>query len=67
LIRLRIEGMSCDHCVRAVTNALEAVAGVERVVEVSFERGEALIEGSPDVGLLVAAVKDEGYEAEPAG
>ena len=67
MIRLKIEGMSCDHCVGAVAKALEAVPGVERVVEVSLERGEAVIEGLPDVGLLVAAVKEEGYEAKPAG
>ena len=28
----RIEGMTCDHCVRAVTKALEALDGVERAV-----------------------------------
>lgn len=66
MIRLKIEGMSCDHCVGAVTKLLEAAPGVDRVVEVSLERGEAVIEGTPDIGLLVAAIREEGYEAEPA-
>ncbi|WFR76699.2 cation transporter [Lactococcus lactis] len=27
---LKIEGMTCDHCVMHVTNALEAIEGVEK-------------------------------------
>ena len=67
MTRLRIEGMSCEHCVRAVQKALSGVAGVERVDEVSLERGEALIEGAADSAQLVAAVEKEGYRAEPIG
>jgi copper chaperone len=67
MIRLKIEGMTCDHCVRAVTRALAAVSGIERVVEVSLARGEAIVEGQSDGSNLVAAVEAEGYRAELAG
>ena len=67
MTRLRVEGMSCEHCVRAVHKALSAVAGVERVDEVSLERGEALVSGSADGAQLVAAIEKEGYRAEPIG
>jgi copper chaperone len=67
MTRLKIEGMSCEHCVRAVHGALSRVAGVERVDEVSLERGEALVEGPADVADLVAAIEKEGYRAEPIG
>jgi copper chaperone len=43
------------------------VPGVERVVEVSRERGEALLEGAADAAALVQAIKEEGFEAEVLG
>ena len=67
MTKLKVEGMSCNHCVSAVTRALGSVPGVDRVVEVNLERGEAVIEGTADVAQLVAAVEKEGFKAEPAG
>ena len=62
--KLKIDGMSCEHCVRAVSGALQEVPGVEAVAEVSLDRGEALIEGSAETALLIEAVEAEGYRAE---
>ena len=64
MIKLKIDGMSCDHCVRAVSKALDGVSGVSRVVEVSLDRGEAVLEGEVDPSLLIAAVEEEGYKAQ---
>ena len=64
MIKLKVTGMTCQHCENAVSEALSGVSGVDKVVSVSHERDEAVVEGSPDVASLVAAVKDEGYEAE---
>ena len=66
MIELKIEGMSCDHCVRAVTKALTTVPGVTRVVEVSLERGEAIVDGEAAFEQLAAAVREEGYQVERA-
>ncbi len=66
MIRLKVTGMTCQHCERAVSEALAGVSGVEEVVTVSRERDEATVAGSPDVGALIAAVKEEGYQAEAA-
>lgn len=64
-IELSITGMTCDHCVRSVTNALKDVPGVEDVT-VSLENNEAIVKGnSLDVAALVAAVAEEEYEASP--
>ena len=63
MIKLKVSGMTCDHCVRAVTEALSGVPGVEKVVDVNHERGEALVEGQPEAKDLVAAIVEEGYEA----
>ncbi len=65
-IKLNVGGMTCNHCVRHVTKALDGVAGVVRVVEVNLDRGEALVEGSADAGELVAAVEKAGYQASLA-
>jgi copper chaperone len=64
MTKLKIDGMSCEHCVRAVSGALEGVPGVDAVVEVSLERGEARVEGSADTASLIAAIEQEGYNAE---
>lgn len=63
MIKLNIEGMTCNHCVKAVTQALSQVPGVTRVVNVDLGRHEAIIEGAPDPQALVAAVTEEGYQA----
>lgn len=66
MIRLIITGMTCDHCEQAVHKALAAVQGVERVLRVDREIEQAVVEGRPDVGSLIAAVAAEGYQAEVA-
>ena len=66
-MKVRIDGMTCEHCERAVARALALVPGVDRVIEVSRHRGEALLEGNPGADELVAAVRQEGYEAQVVG
>ena len=66
MIKLNITGMTCQHCVKAVTAALAGVPGVERVVDVNLEHGEATLEGNPDPGRLIEVVREEGYEAKLA-
>ncbi len=61
-IELKIQGMTCQHCVRTVTNALSSVEGVSRV-EVSLEEGKARVELERDVPFeeLKKAVEEWGY------
>lgn len=65
--KLNVEGMSCQHCVAHVTQALEAVEGVSRV-EVSLADASAIVEfdGAVSDEALIAAVKNAGYEASLA-
>jgi copper ion binding protein len=60
---LKIEGMSCDHCVKHVTQGLESVKGVTSV-KVSLENKNAQVEHGDSVGIgaLKAAVEEAGYE-----
>jgi len=63
MLKLKIVGMSCGHCVMHVKEALAKVPGVQGPVEVSLEKGEALVNGTPAVEALLAAVDEEGYRA----
>jgi copper chaperone CopZ len=63
---LKITGMSCSHCVKSVTNALESVRGVQRA-NVDLNAGKARVEYDETLATpaqLVGAVMDEGYTAE---
>ncbi|MBI4545913.1 MAG: heavy-metal-associated domain-containing protein [Gemmatimonadetes bacterium] len=65
-VKLWVRGMSCDHCVRTVTGALEGVEGV-RSARVELEAGRAVVdydEARTTPRELVGAVMDEGYAAE---
>ncbi len=66
MIHLKIEGMTCEHCAKSVREALSKIPGVENVAEVSVARGEALVAGEADTAALIAAVREEGYEARVA-
>jgi len=61
-VTLKVQGMTCEHCVRAVTKALQAVPGVDHV-SVDLAAGRAQVEGAADPQALVGAIKKEGYEA----
>lgn len=55
--------MTCMHCVAAVEKALTAVNGVDEVVEVVLEPGSATVTGDASADVLIAAVKEAGYDA----
>ena len=67
MIKLKVSGMTCEHCEKAVEKALSGVDGVNQVIEVNRERNEAVVEGQAEEAALLAAVREEGYEAEIAG
>jgi copper ion binding protein len=60
---LKIEGMSCDHCVKHVTGALKNIPGVTNVT-VSIKNNNAEVEHSGQVTAeaMKAAVVEAGYE-----
>lgn len=66
MTKLNIQGMSCQHCVSAVHQALTEVEGVEQVVSVDLDAGSAEVKGNADTAALIAAVEEEGYTAETA-
>lgn len=61
---LNVDGMSCEHCVRAIKNAAGAVPGVSGVsvdlaaktVTVEYDPAEA------DLEKIKAEIEDQGYD-----
>jgi len=64
-VTLKVNGMTCQGCVRSVTKVLQGVPGVDSA-EVSLERGEARVVYDPAraaAAQLRAAIDEAGYEA----
>lgn len=57
-----VTGMTCGHCVAAVTKEIEAIEGVEHV-EVSLESARAVVVGEVTDAAVLAAVEEAGYTA----
>ncbi|HOW57499.1 MAG TPA: cation transporter, partial [Smithellaceae bacterium] len=59
----KIKGMSCQHCVMAVTKALSAVDGIKDV-KVDLKNAQATYEETKPVAaeVIAGAIKKAGYE-----
>jgi len=59
----QVNGMTCEHCVRAVTNAVQSVAGTADV-RVDLKSGRLVFRYQPgtDLERIKANIEDAGYE-----
>ena len=57
-----VVGMSCGHCVAAVTREVAAVPAVAHDA-VDLERGTAIVDGEASDEAVIAAIAEAGYEA----
>ena len=65
-IMIKVTGMSCQHCVNAVSGAVLALDGVAGVT-VDLDGGTAAVDyDASKVALadIKAAIEEEGYEAD---
>jgi copper chaperone len=60
-----VQGMSCGHCVKAITQALHAKDS-QAEVEIDLGTKTVKVESALPTDTLIAAIKEEGYEASPA-
>ena len=63
-VKLKINGMSCQHCVKTVTDALTEVVGVQRA-KVNLRKGEAVVrfdETRTAATVLKSAITEAGFE-----
>ncbi len=61
MITLQVEGMSCGHCVRAVTEAIRAL-DPRAEVTVDLASGTVRAETGAAPAAVTAAVEEEGYK-----
>lgn len=65
-IELKVSGMTCEGCAKAVTRVLGNVPGVA-VAKVDVAAGRASVTGSACAEALIEAVVAAGYGAKLAG
>jgi copper chaperone len=61
--KVKIQGMSCQHCVAAVTKALNKIRGLKEV-KVDLEKGEASFENEGQVSRekISLAIAEAGFK-----
>lgn len=63
-INLQVSGMSCQHCVKAVTESVMELDGVEKV-DVSLENGSVDVSYSNpslETAKIAETIEDQGYD-----
>lgn len=61
-MKIKIDGMFCQHCKMAVGKALSNVPGVESY-SVDLDKGEARVSGNPETQSVIEAINKIGYRA----
>ncbi|WP_191485808.1 heavy-metal-associated domain-containing protein [Pseudomonas sp. FEN] len=62
-----VQGMSCAHCVRAITQAVQALDSTAEV-RVDLAAKEVVVSSSRlSAEQVLGAISEEGYEAKLAG
>lgn len=57
----QVQGMSCGHCVNAVTQAVKAVDPAAEV-KVDLASGTVEVQSGQERAQLVRAIEEEGYK-----
>jgi copper chaperone len=60
MIEFQVEGMSCQHCVAAVTRAIRQQDGVA-LVQINLATGRVSVESSQSIDVLRVAIDEAGY------
>lgn len=60
---LIVKGMSCQHCVKAVTQALQA-QDAQAQVQVELSSGQVTVQTQLSREATAAAIAEEGYEVQ---
>jgi copper chaperone len=64
-IDLEVQGMSCNSCVKHVTQALQTLSGIQQV-DVDLQSGHVKVSGAlpADTQALITALDAAGYPAK---
>ncbi|MHC8316335.1 heavy-metal-associated domain-containing protein [Pseudomonas sp. LB3P31] len=61
----KVQGMSCGHCVKSITQALQAKDPAASI-RIDLAAKEVGVESALTVEQVIAAITEEGYEAKLA-
>ncbi|MFZ9677346.1 MAG: heavy-metal-associated domain-containing protein [Quisquiliibacterium sp.] len=61
MLNLTVKGMSCQHCVKAVTNAIQELDANAKV-EIDLPSGQVAVQSSAPDAKLREAIAEAGYE-----
>lgn len=61
--QLQVKGMSCQHCVKAVTKAIQSL-DADATVSVTLPQGLVTVQTTLPREATVRAITDEGYEVQ---
>lgn len=60
MVEFQVEGMSCQHCVGAVTKAIRAL-DAQAQVEVNLDDGRVRVQSHESTDRLGSAIAEAGY------
>jgi copper chaperone len=62
MLLLKVAGMTCQHCVQTIRQAI-AVVAPHANTSVDLAAGTVDVSGPADVSRVIVAIHDEGYQA----
>ena len=62
-MELKVQDMSCGHCVNSVTKAVQGI-DPEAKVDVDLDAGRVSIASAADPATVRSAIEEAGYPAE---
>lgn len=58
-----VQGMTCGHCERAVTNAVQQVDS-QATVQIDRSQGKVVVDSAQPAKAIAAAIAAEGYQVQ---
>jgi len=62
-MKLKVPGISCNHCVMRIMNALKPLPGMGNIT-VDIDKKTVEITGEPDIQAVTRAIEQAGYTIE---
>ncbi|MDX3904408.1 MAG: heavy-metal-associated domain-containing protein [Pigmentiphaga sp.] len=66
MLQFQVEGMSCAHCVKAVTQAVQS-AYPQASVDINLDTGVVRVEHADDAARVAQLIEDAGYTVSRTG
>ncbi|MFN3618024.1 MAG: heavy-metal-associated domain-containing protein [Aquabacterium sp.] len=63
-LELHVSGMSCQHCVKAVTHAIQS-QDPQATVQISLPEGRTVVTTTLTPETVRQLIEDEGYVVQP--